>query len=104
MKKIKNLILLNLILIIFVSCTSIKEGLTNQKKKSSDEFFVEKKLPLVIPPNYGELPSPKSEETTKDNKNNIENLIGKSKDQTLKASSDENKSLKKTVLDKIKNN
>jgi len=31
-------------------------------------------------------------------------LIGKSKDQTLKASSDENKSLKKTVLDKIKNN
>ena len=104
MKKIKNLILLNLILIIFVSCTSIKEGLTNQKKKSSDEFFVEKKLPLVIPPNYGELPSPKSEETKKNNENNIENLIGKSKDQTLKASSDENKSLKKTVLDKIKNN
>jgi len=33
MKKIKNLILLNLILIIFASCTSIKEGLTNQKKK-----------------------------------------------------------------------
>ena len=40
----------------------------------------------------------------KDNKNNIENLIGKSKDQTLKASSDKNKSLEKTVLGKIKNN
>jgi hypothetical protein len=67
-------------------------------------FLLKKKLPLVIPPNYGELPSPKSEETKKNNENNIENLIGKSKDQTLKASSDENKSLKKSVLDKIKNN
>ena len=104
MKKIKKLILLNLVLIIFASCTSLKEGLTNQKKKSSDEFFVEKKLPLVIPPNYGELPSPKSEETKKNNENNIKNLIGKSKDQTLKASSNQNKSLKKSVLDKIKNN
>ena len=43
MKKIRKLILLNLILIISVSCTSLKEGLTNQKKKSTDEFFVEKK-------------------------------------------------------------
>ena len=104
MKKIKKLILLNLILIIFVSCTSLKEGLTNQKKKSSDEFFVKKKLPLVIPPDYGALLPPKSEETTKDNDNNIENLIGKSKDQTLKSSTNQSKGLKKSVLDKIKNN
>ena len=69
MKKIKEFILLNLILIIFVSCTPLKEGLTNQKKKSSDEFFVEKKLPLAMPPNYGELPSPNSEEISKDDEN-----------------------------------
>ena len=104
MKKIKEFILLNLILIIFVSCTPLKEDLKNQKKKSSDEFFVEKKLPLAMPPNYGELPSPNSEEISKDDANNIENLIGKSKDQTLKSSTNQSKGLKKSVLDKIKNN
>ena len=104
MKKIKKLILLNFILIMFASCTSVKEGLTNQKKKSSDEFFVQKKSPLVMPPSYGELPSPTSKETKKDEKNNIQNLIGKSKDQTIQTSSNKNKSLEKSILSKIKNN
>ena len=104
MKKIKKLILLNLILILFVSCTSLKEGLTNQKKKSTDEFFVEKKSPLVVPPSYGELPSPTSEENLKDNKNNIENMIGKSKEDKSQTSSDQNKSLEKSILGRIKKN
>lgn len=104
MKKLKKFIILNFILLIFSSCTSFKEGLTNQKKKSSDEFFVQKKQPLVMPPNYGELPLPKSEETLKDNESNIQNLIGKSKDQTLQTSSNQNRSLKKSILGKIKNN
>jgi hypothetical protein len=104
MKKIRRFILLNLILIVFVSCTSLKEGLTNQKKKSTDEFFVEKKSPLVMPPSYGELPSPISKETLKDNKNNIENMIGKSKDETSQISSNQNKSLEKSILGRIKKN
>ena len=28
------------------------------KKKGSDEFLVEKKSPLVLPPSFGELPEP----------------------------------------------
>ena len=31
----------------------------NQKKSSTDEFLVEKKSPLVMPPDYNELPIPK---------------------------------------------
>ena len=104
MKKIRKFILLNLILAMSVSCTSLKEGLTNQKKKSSDEFFVEKKSPLVMPPNYGELPTPTSEKTLKNNKNDIEKLIGKSKDETSQTSSNQNNSLEKSVLGKIKKN
>ena len=30
----------------------------NQKKASNDEFLVEKKSPLVMPPDYEELPTP----------------------------------------------
>ena len=81
----------------------MKEGLTNQKKKSSDEFFVEKKSPLVMPPSYGELPSPTPEKTLKDDENNIQSLIGKSKDQKSQTSSNQSKSLEKSILGKIKN-
>ena len=106
MKKINKLILLNFILIIFTSCTSVKEGLTNQKKKSSDEFFVQKKTPLVMPPSYSELPSPSSKETLKVDENNIQNLIGKSENKISQddKSTNQNKNLKESILGKIKNN
>ena len=51
----KNLFLL-LILIFLTSCGSA--GFTLKKETSSDEFLVEKKSPLVLPPDYGELPEP----------------------------------------------
>ena len=63
MKKIRKFVLLNIILIFLASCSTVKEGFTNPKKNNSDEFLVQKKSPLVMPPNYGELPSPTSKET-----------------------------------------
>ena len=79
MSHFKKFITLNIVLIL-CSCGTIKEGFTNQKKNSSDEFLVEKKSPLVVPPSYGELPIPSSEKTNKKNQtNNIESLIIKKK-------------------------
>jgi len=53
----------NLYLIIFLffltSCQSIKDGLSGQKSENSDEFLVQKKNPLVMPPKFMELPTPK---------------------------------------------
>ena len=37
---------------------SVKRGLTGAKEKSSDEFLVEKKDPLILPPDYENLPNP----------------------------------------------
>ena len=65
MKKIRKFVLLNIILIFLTSCSTVKEGFTNPKKNNSDEFLVQKKSPLVMPPSYGELPSPISKETLK---------------------------------------
>ena len=54
----------NKILLILVSyfaltaCQSVKEGLTGSKSENSDEFLVQKKSPLVLPPKYLELPKP----------------------------------------------
>ena len=37
---------------------SVKRGLTGAKKNSADEFLVEKKDPLILPPDFENLPSP----------------------------------------------
>ena len=79
MNNFKKFIFLNIILILS-SCSTIKEGFSNQKKNSSDEFLVEKKLPLTMPPNYEELPVPSNEKIEKEGQiNNIESLITKKK-------------------------
>ena len=105
MKYFKVLFLIH-ILLLFYSCGSVKEGFVNQKKNSNDEFFVEKKSPLVLPPDYNELPIPsENKNVTDDNKNKIEKLVN-DKDDSKKSdnSSDENKNFEDSLLEKIKNN
>ena len=105
MKYFKALFLIH-ILLLFYSCGSVKEGFVNQKKNSNDEFFVEKKSPLVLPPDYNELPIPsENKNVTDDNKNKIEKLVN-DKDDSKKSdnNSDENKNFEDSLLEKIKNN
>ena len=61
MKKTNQVIASFLILLLLNSCGTIAEGLGGSKKKGSDEFLVEKKSPLVLPPSFGELPEPGKE-------------------------------------------
>ena len=75
MKHLKIFILSNLFLFL-LSCGTVKEGFSNQKKNNSDEFLVEKKTPLVMPPNYNELPEPKiNQQEIKEEKNSIKSLL-----------------------------
>ena len=101
MKKIKVFLSLYLIFLFFNSCGTIKKGFENPKKNSSDEFLVEKKSPLVIPPEFNELPIPKTQNDNDDYKdNNIKNLIGKQKkDDDSNVSSPD---LEGSILGKIK--
>lgn len=51
------------IILIFCLLESCGSNALNLKKKSStDEFLVEKKSPLVLPPDYGKLPMPGNEQ------------------------------------------
>ena len=43
MNKYKFFIYISLTCLLITSCGTVKEGFTNQKKESSDEFLVEKK-------------------------------------------------------------
>ena len=58
MKKINILLIFLISIFIFNSCTTIKDGFRSQKKNTTDEFLVKKKSPLVMPPEFDELPVP----------------------------------------------
>ena len=106
MKKFNLFVLLNIILFLS-SCGTIKEGFSSQKKNNSDEFLVEKKSPLIMPPDYNELPIPREKNLeTKSEESQIENLISKSeKDGELADKPDDkNKSFEDLLLEKIKKN
>ena len=96
--------ILIVIAILFSSCSSLKEGFTNQKKNNSDEFLVEKKSPLVMPPDYNQLPVPNDENINKES-NEINSLISNSKRGANEENFDEkSSSFEGSILEKIKNN
>jgi hypothetical protein len=102
MNKIKLLVILKLIFLL-AACNTVKEGFSSQRKNNSDEFLVEKKSPLVMPPEFNELPVPNSSnKKTKKNEDTIESLISNSETKTDNNIKDSDQNLKKTILDKIK--
>ncbi len=102
MKYLKVFVLLNIILFVY-SCGTVKESFSNQKKNSSDEFLVEKKSPLVMPPNFNELPTPTNEKQSNSSVNKIKDLVS-SEDTEVKVSDEANENFENSVLKKIKNN
>ena len=54
---------------IFISgCNTVKESLLLKKKDNTDEFLVKKKNPLILPPNFNDLPKPEKETSGGNNK------------------------------------
>ena len=52
-----------LIFLIFVGvngCGNFRDAVTGQTKKTTDEFLIKKKDPLILPPDYDTLPIPKT--------------------------------------------
>jgi len=94
-----------ILLILFTSCQSVKEGLSGKKYENSDEFLVIKKNPLVLPPDFNKLPVPKeiSENSQIENiESEIESLLGSIKDSNETIESSENTETENYVLEKIK--
>ena len=93
-----------LILFILASCQSVEEILTLQKKNNTDEFLVEKKNPLVLPPNYNKLPIPTDEENLeKSDDINLSSSLDKIKDSSTNSNNElEKSSLEEVILKKIK--
>ena len=83
---------------------SVKRGLSGQKKSSTDEFLVEKKDPLILPPGYSDLPEPGITETDEDPEEQDISSILNIEDIEQDADTSETISLEGSILKKIKNN
>ena len=103
-KKIKTILFIILAINFVYSCSTLKEGFKSQRKNSTDEFLVEKKQPLVVPPDFDALPVPNQNKNNNNNENKIENLIIKEdeNDQNLKKNKISNKNTENFILKKIK--
>ena len=107
MKKTNPLIASFFILLFLNSCGTVAEGLGGSKKKGSDEFLVEKKSPLVLPPSFGELPEPGKEPeenivSEKKDTSDIEDIINQSSSTgTSKKSDDTKNSIEQSIIKKI---
>ena len=107
MKKINSLAIIFLSLLLLNSCSTVAEGLAGGKKKGSDEFLIEKKAPLVLPPSFGELPEPGTKKSVnkvsnEDDSLSIEDMLSQgSSTETSMKKDDSNNSIEKSIIEKI---
>jgi len=106
-KKFNNLVFIIFLLSLLNACQSLKDGLQgNKKSKSAEEFLIEKKNPLVLPPDFAKMPKPTSEGDKNQEKIfEIEDILRK-KDNIIKPNipTKDNTNLKSSIIKKIKNN
>ena len=74
--------------------------LRNEKVRSTDEFLVEKKEPLVLPPDYKEIPEPGSiNEKKRSEDDNIRKILKVNNDSKSKTKS--STSTEQSIIEKI---
>ena len=96
----KKIIYIIILTFLATSCAdtfqSVKRGLTGEKANAADEFLVQKKDPLIIPPDFENLPTPEERSAAAEEisifEKNLEISIG---DNSSTSSSVEDSILKK---------
>jgi len=96
----KKIIHILTIIFFVTSCSSldsVKRGLTGEKARTTDEFFVEKKDPLILPPDYENLPTPGEKIAAIEEITNFEKTFGTS----IEEESSTSGSVEESILKKI---
>ena len=78
---LKKILYISLVVCFVTACESmqsVKRGLTGEKQKTTDEFFVIKKDPLIMPPDYENLPRPDEETDDMEEISTFEKTLGAS--------------------------
>ncbi len=105
MNNFKKILVFLSLVILLSGCNTLKKGF-QPDKRSGEEFLVEKKSPLVMPPDFDELPIPNQEKVVKDKrKSSIKSLISGSNDEeTIKENDESISAIEKLIRKQIKKN
>ena len=106
MKK-NNIYLILFMMFVTVSCQTLKNAVSGVKQENSDEFLVQKKNPLVLPPDFTDLPVPfeeSSKVTEVQIEDDIEKLLGVENNTKNTNDTSDSSSIESFVLKKIKKN
>ena len=111
MKLIKIIIIISISGIFLLGCQDVKDGFTGKKVSKGDEFLIKKKNPLVVPPDFDQLPEPKLEEKLENinesvsEDQDIKKLLGVSEEKNTSNKSTKSKnSTEDSILKKINKN
>ena len=99
----KKIIYILSIIFFVTSCetmSSVKRGLTGEKTASTDEFMIKKKDPLIMPPDYENLPTPEERVAAKEEISTFEKSLGTS----IEDNSPSSTSTEGFILKKIQSN
>ena len=107
MNKYIILIFIFVITLSLTSCGGTRDFLTNAKKPGGDEFLVEKKQPLTMPPNFEDIPVPMSEEQEEINEEEtseaeITEMLKELEGESNQSSEEISGNLENSILKKIK--
>ena len=95
----------NIFIILTASSFLFSCGDFKLKKKadSGEEFLIEKKDPLILPPDFSKLPKPNEQPETVDEKVNIESVFdrGQSSSEEDNNQNSLKSNIKKSISDKI---
>ena len=97
-KKMKNKFITFILLLFLVSSCS---GFGTKRSDKSDEFLIEKKNPLVMPPDIDDLPKPKEEAKVEVEDNNFEESLKSNNLETQNSNQDESTTLQESIIKKI---
>ena len=90
-----------MLLVFLSSCEtmgSVKRGLSGEKKQSTDEFLIQKKNPLILPPDYDDLPTPEERDLVSEEISTFE----KNLDISIEEDSSSSGSVEDSILKKIR--
>ena len=100
MRFIYNILIILTVSSFLFSCGGFK---LKKKAESGEEFLIEKKDPLVLPPDFSKLPKPNEQPETLDEEVNIKSIFDGEQSST-EENNDQNASksnIKKSISDKI---
>ena len=105
----KNIFTTILIIIFSLSlyaCGTVKEGFSAKKRsEQSDEFLVQKKNPLAMPPDYEKLPTPGNQEVSPETfsgNDEVKDLLNIQEGEISNSNENDNsKDLEGSIIEKI---